>query len=296
VAWDPRSRLVKFVLGGVVVPTATFVAANRIELPNRQTPMSLATRLTLARPEVSHAEQLASAVLRAESPTARVQGIRALQSMASGEALEQLLRLLSDDPVALRGGVEYEALSEALASYGVQAKGKLLQLMDQVNPGARRDAAGPSGDLFERYLSVGFEGMKREIERGQTGSTGELERLQAAQAEVKRALSLLETEARPAPGGSTLPAFVMRTFLRMALKEDADLLAFAQKTAADGTWSDAVRGQALLLIAKLGAKDDLEGLYEYLDDPSPVLQARAVQAIAELQSKLSPTPAKGRSS
>lgn len=62
---------------------------------------------------------------------------------------------------------------------------------------------------------------------------------------------------------------------------------WARQTAADATWPDAVRGQALLLIAKLGGKDDLEGLYGYLESPSTPLQARAMQAIAALQSKLS---------
>ena len=47
-----------------------------------------------------------------------------------------------------------------------------------------------------------------------------------------------------------------------------------------------MRGQALLLIAKLGGKDDLDGLYAYLESPSPLLRTRATQAIATLQSKL----------
>jgi hypothetical protein len=85
----------------------------------------------------------------------------------------------------------------------------------------------------------------------------------------------------------------MQTFLQMGLKEDADLLAFARQTAADDGWSEAVRGQALLLTAKLGGKDDLDGLYAYLESPSTQLQARAMQAIAELQSKLSASGTKG---
>jgi hypothetical protein len=287
---DPRSRLAKFILGGVLVPIAAFVVANRIELPNHQTPMSLATRWRFVKPEVTRAEQLGNAVLRAEGPTAKVQGILALQAMSSAEALEQLLRIVSDDPAALRGGAEYQTLSKALASYGVQAKMKLLQRIDQVSPSARRDAAAPSGDLFERYFSAGFEGLRREMDRHQANPAapaGELERLQVAQAELMRALSPLETDTRPAREGSGLPAFIMQTFLQMSLKEDADLLAFARQTAADAAWSDAVRGQALLLIAKLGGKDDLDGLFAYVESPSTRLQAYALQAIAELQSKLS---------
>ncbi len=287
---DPRSRLVKFVLGGVVVPIAAFVAADLFELPNHQTPMSLAIRLRFAKPEVTRAERLGDAVLRAESPAARVQGILALQALSSGEALEQLLRILSEDPEALKGGSEYQALSKALASYGVQARMKLLQRIDQVSPSARRNAAAPPGDLFERYFSAGFTGLTREIDGRSpdpAAQAGERERLQVAQAELKRALSQLETDTRPAREDSGLPAFIMQTLLQTGLKEDADLLAFARRTAADAAWSDAVRGQALLLIAKLGGKDDLDGLSAYLESPSTQLQARAMQAIAELQSTLS---------
>jgi HEAT repeat protein len=69
--------------------------------------------------------------------------------------------------------------------------------------------------------------------------------------------------------------------------QDRDLLAFARATAADDTWSDAVRGQALLLVAKAGGKEDLDTLYGYLDSPSPLIQAQAMQAIAALESKVS---------
>jgi hypothetical protein len=293
---DPRSRMVKLVLGGVAVPIAAFVAANRFELPNHQTPMSLAIRLRLTKPEVTHAEQLGNAVLRAQGPAAKVQGIVALQAMSSGEALDQLLRILSDDPAALRGGSEGQALSKALASYGVRAKTQLLQRVEQSSRSVRRDAAAPPGDLFDRYFAPGFEGLKGEIDRGNPDAAAQAaarERLQVAQEELERALSRIETDAQPAGAGSGLPAFVMRTFLEMGLKEDADLLAFARRTAADAAWSDAVRGQALLLVAKLGGKDDLDGLYAYLDSPSALLQARAAEAIAELESKLSATGSNG---
>src|SRR5712692_11165919 len=77
---DPRSRLVKLVLGGVVIPVAVFAAANLVELRNHQTPMTMAIRFRLARPEVDRPEQLADAVLRAESAASKVQGILALQA------------------------------------------------------------------------------------------------------------------------------------------------------------------------------------------------------------------------
>jgi hypothetical protein len=290
---DSRSRLVKLTLGGVVIPILALAAANLLELPNHQTPMALmsfAIRSRLAKPEVARAEQLGNAVLRAQNPTARVQGILALQAMSSSAALDQLLRILSDDPTAMRDGSEYQALSKALASYGVQARTKLAQRFDEVSPRARGSATAPPGDLFDRYFSAGFEGLKREIDNRSpdpAGQAREREHLQVAQAELKQALSHVETDTLPAQDGNGLPSFIMQTFLQMDLKQDTDLLAFARQTAADAAWSDAVRGQALLLIAKLGGKEDLDGLYGYLESPSALLQARAMQAIAALQSRLS---------
>jgi hypothetical protein len=286
---DARSRLVKFILGGVTIPIGAFAAANLLELPNHQTPMSVAIRLKLASPAVGRAEQLGNAVLRARSPAARVQGILALQAQSSDEALDQLLRILSDDPAALQDGGEYQALSRALASYRVRAKTKLLQRFEQMSPSARRGAPGPPGDLFERYFSAGFEGLKSEVSGGAGDPAMQargLESLRAAQAELRQAVAQVETGTPFAQDGS-LPGLVMQAFLQMDLKQDADLLGFARRTAADTAWSDAVRGQALLLIAKLGGKDDLDGLYAYLESPSALLQARAMQAIGALQSKLS---------
>ncbi|HSB60520.1 MAG TPA: hypothetical protein VLI67_02295 [Vicinamibacteria bacterium] len=285
-----RSRLVKFVLGGVLIPIAAFAAANLLELPGRKTPMALAVSLRFSRPELSRAEQLGRAVSRAPNPGARVEGIRALQGMRSEEALEQLLHILSDDPATLKDGGSCEALTRALASYGAQAKPRLLQLFAQVAPHERRGAAAPPGDLFERYFSAGFAGLRQEIEdRGPDPATRaeERERLQAAETELRQALRRVEAGAESPSSGSRLPVLILQALRQMDLKEDADLLAFARGTAADGAWSDAVRGRALLLIAKLGGKDDLDGLYSYLENPSPLLEARAMEAIAGLESKLS---------
>ena len=256
-----RSRLVKFVLGGVAIPIAALTAANLLELPNHQTPMtlaSLAVRSRLNKPEAGRTAQLGDAVLRAQSPSAKVQGILALQNTGSAAALDQLLRILGDDPTALQNTGECQALSAALASYGVQARIKLLQRFNGVPLGARRTAPAAPGDAFEREIPP------------------------------KPAASPGENESRLVQGSPcSLPSFIMQTLLQMSLKDDAELLAFARQTAADEGWSEAVRGQALELIAKQGGKDDLDGLFAYLENRSALLQAHAMRAIAALQSRLS---------
>ena len=113
----------------------------------------------------------------------------------------------------------------------------------------------------------------------------------AEQARVLRANELLqatfgEADPRLCPGEGGLDGFVLGTLLQMDLKEDGETLAMARTVAGDAGRSEPVRGRALLLIAKLGDKRDLDTLYGHLDDASPRLQARAMQAIAELQTRL----------
>jgi hypothetical protein len=206
---DPRSRLVKFILGGVVIPIVALTAANLLELPNHQTPMtmaSLAVRSRLAKPEVTRATLLGNAVLRAQSPAAKVQGILALQTMSSVEALDQLLRILSDDPTALKSGSEYQALSAALASYGGQAKMKLRQRFNSVPLSARRSAPAPPGDVFAREIDG----------RGPdpAAPARELERPPVAPPELKPASSPVESETQPFQGPGSLPPSSCRPFSR----------------------------------------------------------------------------------
>lgn len=291
----PWARLVKYALGGVLVPIAAFTAATRIELPGHQTPISLAVQLRRPAPIASHATRLGNAVMRATSPAAKVQGILALEGMGSGESLDELLRVLDNDPAAVRDGAESQALSRAIAAYGALASPKLLQRFNGIKPGERRADQGGTDDLFERHFSAAFDSARNEVgaDLDPTSRAAALKRLQDARGELQRTLANVQAEAPPSHGAGSLAGFVMQTFLDMHGQEDADVLAFARGTAADTSWSDAVRGQALLLVARLGSKDDMDGLFTYLDTGSPLLQMRAMQAIAELQARLAITSSKG---
>ncbi len=292
----PWPRLVKFILAGVVVPVAALVAANRVELPGHRTPMALAIEASAPAPEVPGESKLAAAVLRASDPAAKIEGILALQAAATPAALDELLRIADADPAALTGGPVSLALAKALASFGAQAAPKLLQRLAEIGPAARKAAAGPGGSPFERYLSPGFEAAKREIgarHLDQAAQAAILARLQASEDAAESALRTAEPGGVASGEGSGLPALVMQALLAMNVKQDAAVLAFARATAADAAWSDGVRGEALLLVAKLGGKDDLPGLFAYLDSPSALLRARAMQAIAKLEAKLAPAGGAG---
>ncbi len=286
---NPRARLAKFILGGLLMPLAALVAATRVELPGHRTPMELAIEAGTSVPTVSAAARLGAAVLRAPSSAARQQGVAALQALGSEEALDQLLHIVGDDPAALQDGGLSRALGKAVASFGARATRKLIARFNQVGAGERRSAAAPPGDLFERCFAGGFESLADEVNRRTpepAARAAAIARLEAARAELRRAVDGVESDTQPAATAASLPAFIMAAFLEMDLKHDSELLAFARTVAADAGWSDAVRGLALLLTAKLGASDDLPALYAHLDDSSSLLQARTMQAIAILQAKL----------
>jgi hypothetical protein len=71
----------------------------------------------------------------------------------------------------------------------------------------------------------------------------------------------------------------------MNLSQDAGLLQFAKTVAADAGYPASVRGSALLLIGKLGGKDEYAVLFPYLQADNEALLARALEAIIALQAK-----------
>ena len=283
-----RARLVKFVLGGVVIPIAALFAANRVEIPGLGTPMALLLKAGLARPAATVAARTGDAVRHAQSASVKVDGIRALQAMASPEALDELWRVVTEDPGAVRGGAESAALSRALAALGAQATPRLLELIGRLSPAERLHASGPTAGGLERDLAPALDALKDQIEKSSpdpAARAARLARLAGARADLDQLES--EIEAAPRTGGSPIAAFVLDTFLAMNARDDDALLAFARTTAADAGWSAPVRGQAMLLLAKLGGQDDVERLAAFLDAPDALLRARAMQALAALEAKLS---------
>ncbi len=289
----PRWRLVKFALGGAMIPLAAFVAATRVELPGHRTLLALALEARLFRPAASLAGRIGDAVLRGGDQASRASGIEALATMGTPEALDQLLRIMDGDPDATRGGVESQALVKALAAFGEQARPKLLDRLDRL-PAARRRAAGePAGDLYGRHAAATFEALKAEIVRSTADPAvraSRLARLEGERADLQALLAEVETAPLPPQDGDPVPAFIMDALLAMNLRQDDALLAFARATAADSGWSDAVRGRAMLLVAKLGGQDDVERLAAYLDGSSASLRARALRAIADLEARLTAAP------
>ena len=286
---DARSRLVKFILAGVVIPIGVFAAAVLVRFPGPEPVVTLLLQPRTATSRAPKAVLIGDAVLQSANPATKIQGIKTLQTLPADDALRQLLRLVEDDPEALSDAIVSEALSKAIASYGVAAKPELLAIFNQVDPTRRKGDLSSGNDLFQRYFSAPFEGLKKEI--GDQNPDANLASIDTAAAGLQAQLSQVQAGLASAGGGDPRLGFVMHTFLGMDIKQDADLLALGKKVGGDDTYSDGVRGQALLLIGKLGGTTELDGLYAAMQGGSEIIKAKALEAIGLLQAK-QPAPAK----
>lgn len=287
----PLARLVILVLGSLVLPLALYAGALLIRVTPQGTGMDMLVKMAAQQVRLAPPDEVGSLALQAKDPATKTLSIQVLRGFRSPDALTQLVRLAAEDRAALADAAVAAELSTAIAAYGADAKQPLFGLFTGIDPAAA--AAMPTGgDLYERYFAASFAGLQAEMNSAPAGSAAreaQAARLQAAQAQLKAALAEIQpAQTVETPGGSDVRAgFVLRTFLAMELAEDPDLLTFACNTAANEKYSAALRGEALLLIGKLGAAGDLESLYPYLKSAEPILQTRALQAITAIQAKQS---------
>jgi len=281
---DARSRLVKFILAGVVIPIGVFAAALLVRFPGPEPAVTFLFQPRSAASRAPKSKLIGDAVLSSSNPVTKIQGIKTLQTLPADDAQQQLLRLVQDDPEALSDAVVSEALSKAIASYGVATKPALLAIFNQVDPTGRKGDLSTGTDLFHRYFSASFEGLKKEL--GDQNPDANLSSIDAAAAGLQAQLSQVQASLASAGGGDPKLGFVLHTFLGMDIKQDADLLALGKKVAGDDTYSDGVRGQALLLIGKLGGTNELDVLYTAMQDGSELIRANALEAIGLLQAKV----------
>jgi len=282
------TRLVKLALGGVLLPLALFTAAILVNIPIGGTAMDLFILTSQPPVQTTPAEKIASLVIQADNPSIKTLGIQALGGFHSPEGLGQLVRVLNEGSESLRNAVLFQALSKAIASYGIQAKAPLLDAFNKVDPSLRSKSTGLSDDLFARCFAGSFESLRNEVKNQNSDPAdqeAQLAQVDSAEAHLKKTLADIRAQPLKAASGDPRLDFVLRTFLGMNLSQDAALLQFAKTVAADATYPASVRGSALLLIGKLGDKDEFAVLYPYLQADNELLQARALEAIAALQAK-----------
>jgi hypothetical protein len=283
------TRLVKLALGGVLLPLALFTAAALVKIPVGGTAMDLFILTSQPPGQDTPVEKIATMVIRAKNPSTKALGIQALAGFHSTEGLGQLIRVLNEGEDALRNAWLFQSLSKAIASYGLQAKVPLIDTFNKASPSSRSKSTYASDDFFARCFAGSFESLRNEVKNQNpdpTDQEGQLAQVGAVEAQLKK--NLVEIQVQPPlkdAGGDRRLGFVLRTFLDMNLSQDASLLQFAKSVAADVGYPVSVRGSALLLIGKLGGKNEYAVLFSFLQADNDVLLARALEAIVVLQAK-----------
>jgi hypothetical protein len=282
------TRVVKLALGGVLLPLALFTAAVLVKIPIGGTAMDLFILTSQPPGQNTPAERIASLVIQANNSSTIAIGIQTLAGLHSPEGLGQLVRVLNEGSEFLRNAWLFQSLSKAIASYGIQAKAPLIDAFKKVNPSSRSKSTGLGDDLFARCFAGSFESLRNEVKSqipDPTDQEAQLAQVDAAEAQLRKTLTDIRAQPLKDASGDPRLDFVLRTFLGMNLSEDATLLQFAKAVAADASYPASVRGSALLLISKLGGKDEYAVLFSYLQADNEVLLARALEAIVALQAK-----------
>jgi hypothetical protein len=189
---------------------------------------------------------------------------------------------VNEKPEILNDPILYHTLSTAIGSYGADAKQPLLEMFKNAKP-----FEGPTSvdaDRYARYFEAGFASLRSDMSAGSELSADQLAQIDAAEAQLKTTLQ--DVHVQPVPSSGDLrQEFVLQAFLDSSLKEDGDLLTLAKSISGDKTYPARVRGQAMLLVAKLGSSADLNVFYNLLQSEDEALQTRALEAIAALQAK-----------
>ena len=283
-----RMRLIKFVLGGLIIPLGVMAAANFSQLPGGGSLMDYYVRTIQTRLTTTPTSQIGDAILSSTNPATKIQGMKALEAIHTTDALDQLLRVVSSDPSVLKDAGEYTALTEAVASYGVDAKLKLLDIFGKLPLDTGKSSTLSGDDLYTRYFSLPVTALRSEINAQTSDSTARQSQLSQVDGLVSNMKSSLVGIQSPATGPSfTTQDFILDTLMQMDIKNDGDLKTFGRLTAANTTYSDEIRGKAILLIAKYGDKVDMGLLYPFLDGSDDYLKAKALEGITDLQLKVS---------
>jgi hypothetical protein len=292
-----RLRLVKYLLGGLLIPLAVMAAMNFIDLRGGGTVMDIYMRSIQNRLTEAPALQVGDVIVNGSNPATKVQGIKALQAIHTPEALDQLMRVMSEDRIVLEDAGAYAALVKAIASFGADAKIRLLDAFMKVPASKSMETGVISADLYARYFSSSLAAMKDEI-TAQTsdGSARDanIARVDQLSADIKANLQVIQGAGMIGKISYSPQDLIIDCLLSLDLKNDVDIKTFGKTIAADSNYSDEVRGKSLLLVAKYGDKVDMVILYPYLKNNSNLLQSKALEAITNLQAKVSgseqPTP------
>jgi hypothetical protein len=243
------------------------------------------------RGEYPFISDIGKGVISSTNNDTKVQGIRTLSIIHSTMCLEQLFAILNQDRNSIKDWSIYDELKTGLASYGKDAKGQLLDIFNTSKDTSRGISRGLTNDLYSRYFSRQFDALTDELRNQILESNkinAQVTQVQEIQSNLQSLLTSIENESLQQKSDDPTLDFVLDTFLQMDIKSDSEIYYLSKIIADDSTYSDGVRGKALLLIAKLGSKNDFGQLSKYILCDNEYLRAMSYEAIGNLHEKIKP--------
>jgi hypothetical protein len=285
--YSPRLRLMIMILGGLIIPVGLFTGANLLMSTPGESYMTHLIGLSINQTIDVSMVQLGSTVINSNSPFTKVQGIDTISTIHSSSGMEQLFLILNSNPTSLANWTVADTLSKAIALYGLDAKPGLITAF-QAHAKSPQTISNPT-DLYDRYFSQPISSLQAEINAQPVDDQtkkDELKKFSEITTQLQSGLNDIQSESLQPTISDPVLDFVINTFLIMNITQDIDIYSLARTTASDTSFPASVRGESLLLIGKLGGKEDMSLLYQYLQNSDELIKANALQAIATLTIKL----------
>jgi len=286
-------------VSGLLVPILVAAIISQVPISGQDTLLTLAIKRMLGRTEYPFIVTIGDTVTAASSVDTKREGVETLRTIHSDLCLDELLRILEVDKSALDDWEFYDAMAGALASYESEARDQLLDTFYRCDEQMKRIPRALGPDLHSRYFEGAFDALEQQVqdetldpERRQ----GLLIQLEQIEIELKSGLGEFE-EAEPLPeSGEPILNVLLDAFLQMkTLEDDLEIYVLAKRIAADPSYSDGTRGKAILLIGKMGTRDDFATLLPYLQNESESIKRATLEAISDLHLKITGQPTAGES-
>ena len=294
-------RLIIMGVSGLAIPLAVLLASAWFSMPDGQSYLAYYLPSNLVQNEKITIPSISSAILNSSDTHTKVLGITALGSIHQQANLDQLIQLVSQSSSNLNNPLIYQALSTSIAAYGLEAKLPLINLYNRWSQAIVLSPKVAPPTLYNLYFSGSIQALQSSIDHQDLSPADKataLQQLAVIKNNLQADLDHLQIQATSETASDIRLDFILDTFYRMPVQQDADILALAKATAANPVYPAVDRHKAILLIGKLGTQADMGLVSSYLQNSSDEIKAGALEALVMLDQKsvvspqsATPTPA-----
>lgn len=284
-------RLLKTIIAGIIIPIVLSIAANLIPVSkDEDTFLTLALRRMMFSDDYPFIPTIGEVIITANSNETKLEGLKTLDIIHTDLVLDEFFKIFDKDRSSLKDYDIYEEMRDGIASYDVEARDRLLQLFFQSDEFAGETPRGLSPNLYEKFFEQSFNRFREEIENNvldpQTRNH-QLLLLDQVEVEMRSVLSEIERDKIFGEGGDPTLDFVLDTFIAMKrIEDDTELYFLAKNVAIDHTYATGTRARAILLLAKLGDRDDFPLLVSVLEsNEDEILKQAALKGIGIIHKK-----------